>query len=133
MSDRMLVGHLAAARPGPVTGIRTYPAQSDGGTTAASHADPSFEQLLAQARLKFSHHAEQRLQQRGIKFQPEQIDRIASALDQAEAKGAKDSLVLFRDIAMIVNVPNRTVVTAMDGSSMREHVFTQIDSAVVVS
>ncbi|RUS46502.1 flagellar biosynthesis protein [Cohnella sp. AR92] len=130
----MLVGQLAASRLGPVQGRRTYPAQSDGGTSAAaSHPETSFQQLLDQARLKFSHHAEQRLQQRGIKLQPDQLDRIASAVDQAEAKGAKDSLVLFRDIAMIVNVPNRTVVTALDGSSMKEHVFTQIDSAVVVS
>ncbi|THF81342.1 flagellar biosynthesis protein [Cohnella fermenti] len=128
----MLVGHLAASRPGPVQGRRTYPASSDGGTAAVSESEKSFRTLLEEARLKFSHHAAQRLEQRGIRFQPEQLDRIASAIDQAEAKGAKDSLVLYRDVAMIVNVPNRTVVTALDGTSMREHVFTQIDSAVVV-
>jgi hypothetical protein len=34
---------------------------------------------------------------------------------------------------MIVNVPSRTVVTAMDGSQMKSNVFTQIDSAIILS
>ncbi|TJY43184.1 flagellar biosynthesis protein [Cohnella pontilimi] len=127
MSDRMLIGHLTTGRTGPLQGSRNIPRQPeqpDNGVT--------FEEMLARQQLKFSHHAEMRLQQRGIVLKPEQLDKIASAVEQAAAKGAKDSLVLFRDIAMIVNVPNRTVVTAMDESSMKEHVFTQIDSAVVV-
>lgn len=89
--------------------------------------------LDRQQQLKFSFHAQQRLMQRGIELKPEQLTKIVNAVEQAAAKGAKDSLVLYQDIAMIVNVPNRTVVTAMDGNSMQEHVFTQIDSAVVVS
>lgn len=132
MSDRLLIGHLAASRVGPIAGKRTVNSTTDG-QTGLGPSDASFKQLLDRADLKFSHHAEQRLKQRGIRFQPEQLDRIASAIDQAEAKGAKDSLVIYRDIAMIVSVPNRTVVTAMDGATMQDHVFTQIDSAVVVN
>lgn len=129
MSDRMLVGHLSTGRTGPIQGNRNLNPNKQEVTEATT----LFRDLLSQQQLKFSHHAEQRLQQRGIELLPEQLTRIANAIDQAAAKGAKDSLVLFRDIAMIVNVPNRTVVTAMDGSSMKEHIFTQIDSAVVVS
>ncbi len=128
MNNPMLVGHLTTGRTGPIQGHRP----SDRNRQTNSDG-VSFQELLSQQRLKFSHHAEQRLQQRGIQLQPDQLERIASAVDQAAAKGAKDSLVLFQDIAMIVSVPNRTVVTAMDGYSMKEHIFTQIDSAVVVS
>jgi flagellar operon protein len=128
MSDRMIVGNLTSGRSAPLQGTRTA-AKTSG--TASNGV--SFRELLNRQELKFSHHAEQRLEQRGIVLNSDQLDRIAGAVDQAAAKGAKDSLVLFQDIAMIVNVPNRTVVTAMDGSSMKEHVFTQIDSAVVVS
>jgi flagellar operon protein len=126
MNDRLLIGHLTTGRTGPLQSNRStsQPVLTKDGV--------SFREMLSRQELKFSHHAEQRLQQRGIVLKPEQLDRIASAVDQAAAKGAKDSLVLFRDIAMIVNVPNRTVVTAMDESSMKEHVFTQIDSAVVI-
>ncbi len=128
MNDRFVVGQLSPGRAAPIQGMRTTSrsaiAESDG---------ISFQTLLDQQKLKFSHHAEQRLKQRGIALDPEQLDRISGAVDQAAAKGARDSLVLYRDIAMIVSVPNRTVVTAMDGASMKEHIFTQIDSAVVVS
>jgi len=128
----MLVGQLAASRTGPIIpGKRSGTASAESAAKSGG-AEASFKQLLDRADLKFSQHAEQRLRQRGIQLQPEQLDRITSAINQAEAKGAKDSLVLFRDIAMIVNIPNRTVITAMDGSSMQDHVFTQIDSAVVV-
>lgn len=129
MNDRILVGHLTTGRSAPIQGNR-FPTRS-----GQQNADKvSFRELLGQQQqLKFSHHAEQRLQQRGIELLPDQLERIASAVNQAAAKGAKDSLVLFQDIAMIVNVPNRTVVTAMDGNSMKEHIFTQIDSAVVVN
>jgi len=128
MNNPMLVGHLTTGRTGPIQGHRP----PDRNRQADSEG-VSFKELLSQQQLKFSHHAEQRLQQRGIRLLPDQLERIASAVDQAAAKGAKDSLVLFQDIAMIVSVPNRTVVTTMDGHSMREHIFTQIDSAVVVS
>jgi flagellar operon protein len=128
MSDRMLVGHLSTGRTGPIQVNRNENRNQQQKTESVS-----FQELLNQQQLKFSHHAEQRLRQRGIELMPDQITRIANAVNQAAAKGAKDSLVLFRDIAMIVNVPNRTVVTAMDGNSMKEHIFTQIDSAVVVS
>jgi len=125
MSDSIKIGHLYPANA-PV-GIRKQAAADK-----AAGQSASFQELLKANQLKFSHHAEVRMQQRGITFKPEQLGQIASAIEQAEAKGAKDSLVLCRGIAMIVNVPSRTVVTAMDGQSLAGNVFTQIDSAVVI-
>lgn len=129
MSDRIVAHQFATGRAGPLQVHRNV----NRNAAEAGANGVSFKELLDRQQLKFSTHAQQRLEQRGIVLMPDQLNRIAGAIDQAAAKGAKDSLVLFRDIAMIVNVPNRTVVTAMDGKSMREHVFTQIDSAVVVS
>ncbi|UVI32502.1 TIGR02530 family flagellar biosynthesis protein [Paenibacillus spongiae] len=101
--------------------------------TEQSGSSASFKDVLNRNVLKFSQHAELRMQQRGISFKPETIHEIVSAIDQAAAKGAKDSLVVYRDVAMIVNIPSRTVVTAMDGKSLHGNVFTQIDSAVIVN
>ncbi|WP_235233864.1 TIGR02530 family flagellar biosynthesis protein [Paenibacillus alkaliterrae] len=92
-----------------------------------------FQKMLDAQVLKFSHHAEVRMQQRGIKLQPESLTKIMNAVEEAASKGAQDSLVVFRDIAMIVNVPSRTVVTAMDGGQMKSNIFTQIDSAIILS
>ena len=65
------------------------------------------------------------------------MGRLSEAVDRAEAKGAREALVLMPgaertdDLALVVSVKNRTVITAMDGNSIQDNVFTNIDSAVV--
>lgn len=93
----------------------------------------AFKDMLQNQLIHFSNHAVKRLEQRGITLKPEQLHKIESAINNAAAKGAKDSLILMKDMALIVNVNNRTVVTAMDSKSMKDNVFTQIDSAVIIS
>lgn len=82
--------------------------------------------------LKFSAHASQRLQERKITLDPATLSRVTDAIDKAESKGIEDTLVLTADAALIVNVKNRTVVTAMDKGSLQGNVFTNIDGAVIV-
>ncbi|MDF2924719.1 MAG: flagellar biosynthesis protein [Paenibacillaceae bacterium] len=126
MTEQLRIGQLfpTAIPPGAV---RTGQAS---GTPASAK---SFQEYLDDSQLRFSHHAELRLKQRGIVLQQEQMQRLESAVDKAAAKGAKDSLLIMNDLAFIVNVKNRTIVTAMDGAQLKDNVFTQIDSAVVVS
>jgi len=81
--------------------------------------------------LRFSAHALQRLVARGISLTPYDLNRVDGAVERAKAKGAKDSLVLLGDLAFLVSVENRTVITALVGSSLRERIFTHIDSAVI--
>ena len=68
---------------------------------------------------------------RGIDITANRMDRITDAVDKASAKGARDSLILVDDLALVVSVKNRTVITAIDGSSLKGNVFTNIDSAVI--
>jgi flagellar operon protein len=51
---------------------------------------------------------------------------------KAEAKGARESLMVMGDTAFIVNIPNRTVITAVNSGQLKDNVFTNIDSAVIV-
>lgn len=81
--------------------------------------------------LKFSAHAQARMKSRNIPMTPEMIQKLDKAVSGAEQKGSRESLVLLSNLAFIVNVQNRTVVTAMDGDSTRERVFTNIDSTVI--
>ena len=53
-------------------------------------------------------------------------------MHQLEAKGARDALLLRNDAAFVVNIPSRTVVTAMGQGELQERVFTNIDSAMLV-
>lgn len=125
MTERIQVGQLfpGSLRPAP---LQRNEAQ-------VPKKDSAFQSVLNQQMVRFSHHAEERLRQRGIEFKPEQLLKIQSAIDKAASKGAKDSLMVINDTALIVNIKNRTVVTAVDGASMKDNMFTQIDSAVIIS
>ncbi len=86
----------------------------------------------AGAPLKFSAHALQRLESRNIKLTPDDMSRMNSMADKAAAKGSKQSLFMMNDVAMVVSIKNRTVITAVDADSMKENVFTNIDSAAII-
>ena len=95
-----------------------------------------FAHALAEARgsrLQFSGHAAKRIAQRGLQLDGARMRRLEQAVDRAEAKGARDSLVLLDELALVVSVRNHTVITAMDESSRRDHVFTNIDSVVIAT
>lgn len=95
-----------------------------------------FQQVLSQTidKVKFSQHALQRLQTRNIKLGQNDLVKLNAAVDKAAQKGAKESLVFMsnQDLALVVSVKNKTVITAMDRASSQENVFTNIDSAVIV-
>ena len=82
--------------------------------------------------LNFSAHAQARVSSRGIDLSAEDLRKLESAVDRAGAKGSRDTLLMFRGAGFIVNVPSRTVVTAVDEAGLRERVFTNIDSTVWV-
>jgi flagellar operon protein len=89
-----------------------------------------FTSYLDQARLRFSNHAQKRLDVRSIDLDNGSISRLATAVDKAEAHGSKESLILLDDLAFIVNIKDRMVVTTMDVNNRKDGVFTQIDSVV---
>ncbi len=84
------------------------------------------------ASLKFSNHALERMQTRGISYSLDDMARIESAVQKAAGKGAKDTLLLADNSALIVNVKNNTVVTVMDKNNLKDNVFTNIDSTIVL-
>jgi flagellar operon protein len=103
----------------------------------------NFDELLAAADqttattstepLKFSSHAQMRLDQMGLELSDQQKDALAQAADQAAAKGANDSLMLMQRLGLIVNIPNRTVVTVLGADRLQSGVVTKIDSTVLVN
>ena len=110
------------------------PGQTPAGQPAARPADQSFGRILDQelSGVKFSQHALQRLSSRNIKLDGSDLAKLSDAVDKAAQKGARDSLILMNNLALVVSVKNRTVITAMDGNNIKDNVFTNIDSAVIV-
>lgn len=99
----------------------------------------SFQDVLLQKtlqgqteRLKFSKHASGRLSERGIELSKGQMERLSDGVQKAKQKGIRDSLVLVDELAFIVNIPNNTVVTAMDSTETTDNVFTNISGAVIM-
>lgn len=102
-----------------------------------SPSDISFDDILKSkldegSQLKFSKHAAMRLSNRNIQLTDSQNIRLEEGVDKADAKGIKESLVLVDSLAFIVNIPNRTVVTAMDQTETDNNIFTNIDGAVIM-
>jgi len=109
--------------------------------TTYRKADPtlskSFDSALKSAiaerqEIKFSKHATERMMQRNISLTQPDMEKISEAVKRAGSKGIRDSLVLLDKIALIVNVPSKTVVTTVDEKSIKESVFTNIDGAVIM-
>lgn len=101
------------------------------GTQASINPSEAGLQKAATA-LKFSSHAIDRIRSRGIQLGPEKMQKMEQAIDKAAQKGAKETLVMSGDSAFIVSVKNRTVITAVDTNAMKENVFTNIDSTVLI-
>jgi flagellar operon protein len=71
--------------------------------------------------VRFSAHAQQRLDSRAISPHARTTRATTSrgAVDQAAAKGARESLLLMDGVALVVSVPNRTVITALGTQARR--------------
>lgn len=118
---------IGISRPGAPTGAAT-------GRKRAPAAR-GFADLLASALrtpgLRLSAHAQARIEGRGLTLGAEQSRRLEAAVESAAAKGARQALVMLDRIALIVNIPSRTVITAIESDGARGTVFTNIDSAVI--
>lgn len=128
------VGSHAAALDAGEGVTRPNPLQLSGGPK--SFAGRPFADLLGSAlnpvgEIRFSAHAQQRLQERGIELTDEDTGRLAEAIQKAASKGARESLVLMDRVALVVSVANETVITAVPEDELDDAVFTNIDSAVL--
>lgn len=90
------------------------------------------EELAGKRGVTFSKHASERLFSRGIEMPQDRLNQISDAIDKAETKGSKETLILTDDTALVVSVKNRTVITAFDTQNLRDGIVTSIDSAVIL-
>ncbi len=95
--------------------------------------EKSFQEIFQKELrdIKFSKHATERLESRNMKLSGADLNSIEKAVNIVEEKGARDSLIFLRDMAFIVNIKNRTIITAIDQENLKQNVFTNIDSAIV--
>lgn len=100
--------------------------------TKTSFKDILDKQITSKESFVISSHAAERLRQRNISFNEADMKNINEGINKAEEKGAKESLILYKDTALITSIRNRTIITAVDKESSKGSVFTNIDSVVVL-
>jgi flagellar operon protein len=133
MADNRIDGVQIPPAIGPAARPQGVPVQiPPTGTGSFRDVLRTAQTPAVQQPLKFSAHAQQRLESRNIRLSSDDLAKMNAMADKAAAKGSKQSLFMMRDVAMVVSITNRTVITAVDQSSMKDNVFTNIDSAAVI-
>jgi flagellar operon protein len=104
--------------------------------TQQAKGSESFAQILENQKqtteVKLSAHAQERLKQQNINISPQDLNRIKDATNMAEKKGSRESLMLLNDVALVVNISNRTIITAVDKARQKDKIFTNIDSTIIL-
>lgn len=131
MVDKFIAGQQ------PIGPLRPRPTAERPAVAGKSVApDVSFAEVLKRQtqipKLRFSAHAEQRMKDRNIRLSEAELAQLEEAVARAKAKGARESLVMMSRAAFVVSIRNQMVITAVDQESMKQNVFTNIDSAVIV-
>jgi len=125
MADRIRIGDLSEIRP-------IAPKPSTGRPGSTGEFASILQEKVKESELKISAHAGQRLANEGRTLTDSDYQRLCAAVDLARQKGCRESLVLMDNLALIVSVKNQVVVTAISTERMKQNVFTNIDSAVII-
>lgn len=130
------MNHISQTKYSTIEQMRGQLLQKRPVQTGQAGTDNSFQRILENQyaiqnnELKFSKHANERLQSRNIDLSEEQLNKLSAGTKKAQEKGISESLVMVDNIAFIVNVKNSTVITALDEGE--DKVFTNIDGAVIM-
>lgn len=131
LDSRIRSAASLGARPAPPVSRAAASGPSFGDVLTDRLAEP-LSAVAARVGVKFSGHAQTRLASRRIALSETDVARLGTAMTQAAAKGAKDSLMLLDKTAFVVSVANRTVITAVSQDALKENIFTNIDSAMIL-
>lgn len=96
----------------------------------ASFKDILKSEISKQEEYTLSKHAANRLKE--INFTEDDMKEIGKGFKIAENKGSKNSVMLYKDVALIASIENKTVITAVDRERTKENIFTNIDSVVIL-
>ena len=92
----------------------------------------TLQEKLQQPELTFSKHALEQIKHRDIRLDETALKKLNEGISNARAKGIRESLVLMDNVAYVVSIKNATVITALEAKETKNHVFTNIDGAVVL-
>lgn len=100
-----------------------------------SNNAPSFKDILNEKieknkGFKISKHAAYRLKE--VNFTENDMKNIEKGFKLAQDKGCKNSVMLYKDVALIASIENKTVITAVQKDRAVDNIFTNIDSVILL-
>jgi len=130
MDDRLMINR--PLKPSTRTDKQNQVNKKTESQQQSSFKDILTSKLEEESKLSFSKHAKNRIISRDIELTKNNLQQLEKGVEKLKNKGAKDSLVFLNKVAYIVSVENDTVITAIDDENVKENVFTNIDSAVLM-
>lgn len=101
--------------------------------TKENQVTKQFKEVLKEKNeLKFSAHAKKRMEFRKIDLNDNKLQRLKEGIDKLDKKGCKESVIMIDQVAYLVSIKNNTVVTVVDNESIKENIFTNIDSMAII-
>lgn len=101
----------------------------------ADNKTSSFKDVLKnivnkEDKINISKHAAQRLNE--INFTDEDMKKVEEGFKIAEEKKSKNSVMIYKDTALIASIENKTIITAVNKERAKDNIFTNIDSVVIL-
>lgn len=121
-----------------VTGIPTIPQHNQAKNCEKEKSEQvDFKDVLSESirnisDVNFSKHAVKRAIEHNIELSDENLGRLNEGVKIASSKNLEEPLILVDGTAFLVNIPNNTVITAMDSGKTKVNVFTNIDGTVII-
>lgn len=132
MGYRVINGRLYPIGDFPNSAANTSRHSEIGSKTTKSFEEVLKNQIDKKDSFVISNHAAERLRNRNISFNEVDMKNINEGINKAEGKGAQDCLILYKDVALVTSIKNRTVITAVDKESSKGNLFTNIDSVILL-
>lgn len=109
--------------------------QTKTSNTAGAHDETTFKQVLEEVRNKdegftVSKHAALRLNE--INFTKEDMKKIEKGFEIAKDKNSKNTVMFYKDVALIASIENKTLITAVEKDRAKDNIFTNVDSVVIL-
>ena len=130
MDDRLMINRPVS--PSTRVNKQNTVQESKDGQEKSSFKKILVDKLENESEISFSRHAQKRIVSRGIELTEEKLEQLEKGVEKLKEKGARESLVLLNEVAYVVSIENDTVITAVDEENVKENIFTNIDSAVLM-
>ena len=116
---------------GNIGGVHNFSSSNKtGNANSKSFKDVLNETLDKNSGYTLSKHAAERINKIG--FSQNDMENIEKGFKLAEEKGAKNSVMVYKNVALIASIENKTVITAVEKDRAESNVFTNVDSVVLL-